>query len=183
MKHRRRSPVKLVPRRPKKYTFASPHPQKFSLPQSIMYYITMRPCSPRGFQKLQKTCKYFYSKNQVIVCESVTIWDRKDCTFINRNSYLAHIDILKKLYKIWITSSLTMRSFNVSKTFDRIFRFDAESIALQYRDIYFNELSLFATSPKLTRVSLYKVNILNSDESMAPLENVYEMFPKLVDFR
>uniref|UniRef100_A0AC34FGX2 Uncharacterized protein n=1 Tax=Panagrolaimus sp. ES5 TaxID=591445 RepID=A0AC34FGX2_9BILA len=57
---------KSVPK--KKIYFTGPHGRReWSLPDSIMYYMAMNPKSAEVYQKLVKSCKYFYIKNPIVV--------------------------------------------------------------------------------------------------------------------
>ena len=53
----------------KSSSFSTPYPQQFSLPPSIIYYILMSPCSYKGYENLQQTCKHFFAKNPLIIAD------------------------------------------------------------------------------------------------------------------
>ena len=154
-------------------TFASPRPQKFSLPESIVYYFTYRPStSSRGFKKLQKTCKYFYSKNPLIVCTSFGI-DVKD---------LCHENMLAAPFRIWIRSDISAGKIDFEKIINKVYRFDAKRINFCNRNFELKTVLLFTAFPSVTEVHFNEASVLRPDGTALFIEDVFELFPKLVFF-
>uniref|UniRef100_A0AC34FWQ4 Uncharacterized protein n=1 Tax=Panagrolaimus sp. ES5 TaxID=591445 RepID=A0AC34FWQ4_9BILA len=57
-----------------KFYFTGPYSlQEWSLPDSFMYYIAMNPKSAEVYQKLVKSCKFFYIKNPILVVPRLLI--------------------------------------------------------------------------------------------------------------
>ena len=49
--------------------------QRFSIPSSILYYVTRDPATPIVYQKFIQSCKYFYAVNPIYIVDVIRIID------------------------------------------------------------------------------------------------------------
>uniref|UniRef100_A0AC34FN25 Uncharacterized protein n=1 Tax=Panagrolaimus sp. ES5 TaxID=591445 RepID=A0AC34FN25_9BILA len=78
--------------------YASYRHQEFSLPDSIMHYMAMNPKNAKIYQKLIRSCKYFFVKNQILVISSLQ-YDSKSIPPSNGSAI--NFKTFKELLKIF----------------------------------------------------------------------------------
>uniref|UniRef100_A0A914QEM3 Uncharacterized protein n=1 Tax=Panagrolaimus davidi TaxID=227884 RepID=A0A914QEM3_9BILA len=108
----------------KKYTFVSPRKQCFSFPPDVISSMLKQPSSPNGLWKLYQTCKYFYSKKQILVI-SDTKFDRESFYYEKDNPKLEISHKWEKNYAdfqhlLWHTDRLEILYYK-ERTEDRYF--------------------------------------------------------------
>lgn len=165
------------------YTLTTPYPQQFSLPPNLIYHITQYPCSFQVHQKLQKTCKYFYSKNPVIVVETVSGKPERISfgpTGCQAESYTE--ETFNPSFKIWVTEIMTFENyhgdpFDVKDVFRKIFRYEVDRLCLRRLNLSFDELTLFASSPRIHSIWFDKLHVQYANGDTVPLEKIIELFP------
>ena len=162
-------------------------PQRFSIPQSILYYVTKDPTSPSLYQKFIQSCKYFYAKNPILVVDEIRLVDSTVKIYQGDDTEdLPPYFILKPhqiLCKLWVTLRAEVGNLTDAATeilLQKIFRvnkFWFYSVVIRLDSIL---------HPK-TIQSVKKVDFCNTipefaDETPMPVENVFEFFPNLEDF-
>ena len=145
----------------RQYSFESPRLQNFSLPSTIIYYITKTPTRPRGYMKLIQTCKYFTSKQHIVPIGCVRLEEvihyieirrtmegfgvnqenygffRSEGLFeksVSPRLYLPSPVPLKSIqYKIWLCGDLVVNSHHVIRSLlPKIFRCECRRLVLSY---------------------------------------------------
>ena len=176
------------------FTFATPRPQRFSLPRSIVYYITMTPCSSLGFEKLQRSCKYFFSKNPVIVVDELSINEYDNFTLRNekplkiKKLFIEAENLVKLPFKIWVTNMCCIWSniyqsgenCNWAEFFQtKILKSEIRMLDLGNLSLPFDGLVEFAASPYLEQLYLIHLKVTYPNGDLVPLEKILEPFPEL----
>uniref|UniRef100_A0A914QVL6 Uncharacterized protein n=1 Tax=Panagrolaimus davidi TaxID=227884 RepID=A0A914QVL6_9BILA len=183
--------------------FSGPHrPQQWSLPDNTIYYITTNPLSAKVYQKLTKTCKYFYSKNPITVCaelnsnseENKKDEDKEFLLWLEQNAFdfncrwedgiRKFIDLNTIPDKLWITDNieifdtdLTEKQNLISFIFPKIYRCDIKSLCLQDQNISFSQF-LFLSS-NVESLHFGNVIVKNKDENIVSLEKLVETAVKI----
>uniref|UniRef100_A0AC35F4Y7 Uncharacterized protein n=1 Tax=Panagrolaimus sp. PS1159 TaxID=55785 RepID=A0AC35F4Y7_9BILA len=168
----------------KSYTFKNPRPQNFPFPSGVIYYITKFSSSIEGHQKLQKTCKYFYGKNQILVFNSL-IWSKDYAKWTTKKDFI--IETEKISYKIWLYKCLNIEgSINknvVGFLTEKIYYCDIYSLTVKDQNIGFNEYKFLTSSGKIQLLSFENITVKydsNDDDEIVPFENIIEQLPNLV---
>ena len=165
-------------------------PQRFSIPSSILYYITKDPTSPTVYQKLTQSCKYFYEKNRLLVVDRIKLVNCKVKVYQEVDKGMPYLTIKPHqiLCKFWVT-----------QTADICCLTDAATETLLFKMFRVNELWFYSQigNPTIVRLdsilspktieSVKKVTFYNTypklaNGTMMPVENVFEFFPNVEDF-
>uniref|UniRef100_A0A914PH47 Uncharacterized protein n=1 Tax=Panagrolaimus davidi TaxID=227884 RepID=A0A914PH47_9BILA len=150
--------------------------QNFALPDTIMFYILMNPKTAKLYQKLIKSCKYFFVKNPVLVISY--LFYNCDKWFVDQKPF----DLSKLTCKVWITDKLNLCSVKTGNQsilpslMSKFYRCDAKDLLLSNQVLSFHDLSLLISSAK--DISLYNISIKNKNGSNVALEKVIEIAVK-----
>uniref|UniRef100_A0A914PCK0 Uncharacterized protein n=1 Tax=Panagrolaimus davidi TaxID=227884 RepID=A0A914PCK0_9BILA len=154
--------------------------QNFALPGTIMYYIRMNPKTAALYQKLIKSCKYFFVKNSILIVKGLFHYS-DDEWFVDRKPF----DLSKLECKLWITDELvvtpktSVKAGNqsiLSSLMPKLYRCDAKYLHLYDQVITFRDLSLLISSAD--DISFYDATIKNENGSNVALEKVIEIAVK-----
>uniref|UniRef100_A0A914Q5U7 Uncharacterized protein n=1 Tax=Panagrolaimus davidi TaxID=227884 RepID=A0A914Q5U7_9BILA len=171
---------------PKSFNRGSTIKQNWSLPNSIIYYITKYPSNSKGYQKLIQSCKYFFVKNPIIVASFlrskhvskalICSKKQKDCEN-NDGRCCIKIDIKKVTSKIWITGKFEI-SFDAPTSLlcSKLYKCETY-LGLEYKNIFFDDFKFLASSVK--RICLSKSLIKYKDGEIVMLEKILECLPKI----
>uniref|UniRef100_A0A914QIC0 Uncharacterized protein n=1 Tax=Panagrolaimus davidi TaxID=227884 RepID=A0A914QIC0_9BILA len=140
-------------------------PQSFSLPDSIIFYISKNPTTSKLYQKMILTCKYFFIKNPVIVSSSYSYSRDLDKCCIEKIQF----DLSQLICKYWITEN-----FDSTSILPKLYKCDARKVNLINKVISFKDLSMFATFAE--DITLETITVKDSNGSILPFEKVFEAF-------
>lgn len=150
--------------------------QKWSLPESIIYYITKNPLSSKCYSKLVQSCKYFFIKNPILIIQclrfSLGTW------IISLNNVGACIEMSRITAKLWITDELLVFDFDktrsslVSSIFPKIFQSNVSTLKLCNQVISYSEF-LFLSS-NVQNIILDYITVINVDGSIVSLEKLFK---------
>uniref|UniRef100_A0A914QC85 Uncharacterized protein n=1 Tax=Panagrolaimus davidi TaxID=227884 RepID=A0A914QC85_9BILA len=135
--------------------------QNWSMPDSVIFYITNNPSSAKVYQKLVQICKYFFIKNPIIIIDHSNkfhvFYFRED-----KELEAALEKIVKRIlsnisYKFWVTGDVIGPTSKIISTiFPRIYKVDnVECLNFTFSNLY------------------------NENDSNIPLEKLVEALPKL----
>uniref|UniRef100_A0A914Q6B4 Uncharacterized protein n=1 Tax=Panagrolaimus davidi TaxID=227884 RepID=A0A914Q6B4_9BILA len=110
--------------------------QNWSLPNSIIYYISKNPSTSKSFQKLIQSCKYFFIKNPIIIVPEFHVTQFSNEITCN----------------IWITESLGIIT-DSPVSINKIYQCDATSITISGQRLSINELIAFASKSEMLHLS------------------------------
>uniref|UniRef100_A0A914PA28 Uncharacterized protein n=1 Tax=Panagrolaimus davidi TaxID=227884 RepID=A0A914PA28_9BILA len=178
---------------PDYYEFrASCSRQSFSLPESMIYYISRNPLSPKVYQKLVRTCKYFFIKNSILIFHCLYLEDGNWKTCSIKKCYgrpetckyrKIDCDLRKVQGKIWIHCRLHISSSEsniASSIISKIYNADVKKLHLDGQNITFNDL-LFL-SKKLRQIKLYQSYVFYENRVEVPYEIVLANLPIITYF-
>uniref|UniRef100_A0AC34G2D8 Uncharacterized protein n=1 Tax=Panagrolaimus sp. ES5 TaxID=591445 RepID=A0AC34G2D8_9BILA len=156
--------------------------QDFSLPDSIMFYISQNPTSAKVYQKLIQSCKYFFVQNSVLVISNCYLKYEYEWRL---SFYEEFLDFKNLSSKIWITDELfvddslaTVKDFNFSIV-SKIYQSDFKKLNLKNQSISFDDF-IFLASKCETVWFWENVTVFHDeDKSVVPLEKIVELLPKL----
>uniref|UniRef100_A0A914PG02 Uncharacterized protein n=1 Tax=Panagrolaimus davidi TaxID=227884 RepID=A0A914PG02_9BILA len=135
----------------------------------------MNPKSAAIYQKLIKTCKFFFAKNPLLIIQS--LWYSND-----------QWEICNKLFsfknltcKIWITEELFMDLYEakcpprsiLSSIIPQIFQCDVQNLTIMNQDIALNDLSLLLSSAEY--IAFDDVIVKDENNSIVGIENIVEV--------
>ena len=170
--------------------FGNLRPQKFSLPSTIVYYIFKNPASPSVYQKLIKTCKYFYPKNPIIVVDyfgfSYDGFSFHTTPFAKREEkeYFQK-DIRKISCKFWITDKAEVNPYHrwIRKFLHKkIFRINGLFLT-GYFNLKLEKLLRPETAQFVTVITFGYALPRYADGTLMPIEKIFDFFPNLEVFR
>uniref|UniRef100_A0AC35GP31 Uncharacterized protein n=1 Tax=Panagrolaimus sp. PS1159 TaxID=55785 RepID=A0AC35GP31_9BILA len=162
--------------------------QNFLLPLSIIYYIAKNPLSTKVYQKLVKTCKFFFEKNPIIIFDNLDTLDNTTKYHISQNANLVcsqnnfeccvKADLKTLSTKIWITRGLHIHRHIencVAGIVQKNFRFEILRLVINDNDIIFDDLKYLASYAR--RVTLWINTIKYKNGSIVMLDKILELFP------
>uniref|UniRef100_A0A914PX03 Uncharacterized protein n=1 Tax=Panagrolaimus davidi TaxID=227884 RepID=A0A914PX03_9BILA len=166
--------------------------QNWSLPLSNIHYIAKNPTSPKVYQKLVQTCKFFFEKNPIIIianldtCENSTKYhisqkERLECKNNNFECCI-NIDLNKLSTKIWITRDILISKHIencIATIVQKNFRFEILHLCVFDNDIIFDDLKVLASSAK--RVSLYYNSIKYKNGTIVIFDKIVECLPTNIE--
>uniref|UniRef100_A0AC34GS86 Uncharacterized protein n=1 Tax=Panagrolaimus sp. ES5 TaxID=591445 RepID=A0AC34GS86_9BILA len=164
----------------KKIYFTGPYRrQEWSLPDSVMYYMAMNPKSAEVYQKLVKSCKYFYIKNPILVVESLIYEKEKWQISCGKET----IDLVNVTPKFWITDDLDATHYAsvnpnlVSSIIQNIYKCDARLVFLRHQVISFDDFCFLASNIE----KFYSYNTIVKDENGSNLafEKLFQILSKV----
>uniref|UniRef100_A0A914PMA5 Uncharacterized protein n=1 Tax=Panagrolaimus davidi TaxID=227884 RepID=A0A914PMA5_9BILA len=152
--------------------------QSFDLPGTIMFYILMNPKTAAFYQKLIKSCKYFFIKNPILIVNHLfhnDIYSVHVRWIVNRKPF----DLSKLTCKVWITDKLDIypgKKHNqsiLSSLMPKLYRCDVKELNLSEQVITFHDLSLLISFAEV--IYFYNVTFKNENGSNVALEEVVEI--------
>uniref|UniRef100_A0AC35EVK6 Uncharacterized protein n=1 Tax=Panagrolaimus sp. PS1159 TaxID=55785 RepID=A0AC35EVK6_9BILA len=183
------------------YTLDKPYPQRFPYPTYMIKYITMNPTTPKLWKKLVKTCKYFYSKNPIIIrnyfstCKNDEIELKiaipvYDALFIENSyawGYMDHkievknrspgMNVNEVKYKVWLTERYyAYDSIDPVILSPKIYRNDAKIFSFYLMTISFEDLITLSWNSKLESLVLFSVTVKDKNGKIVTVENICEAY-------
>uniref|UniRef100_A0AC35FW15 Uncharacterized protein n=1 Tax=Panagrolaimus sp. PS1159 TaxID=55785 RepID=A0AC35FW15_9BILA len=156
-------------------------------------FYTKNPTSPTLYQKLVRTCKFFFEKNPILIMENLDACEDSTKYHISQNSHhesknnnyecCIEIDLNNFSSKLWITLDLHIqeRIQNCIPTVvQKNFRFEISRLAVYDNDIILNDLKVLVSSAK--RVFLYRNSYKYKNVTIAMLDNILKLFPTNVKY-
>ena len=143
------------------------------------------PTTPETYEKLIRTCKYFYSKNPIIVVSRIEIW--KNHFHISKNQKHKQCPMISNLNQIsckfWVTGQVCVAdslNFAISILREKV---------LQMKSLKFMRMYVpIDTIASIKAVKLVKELVCfhlvpeYADGTLMPVEKVFESFPNLEVF-
>ena len=164
--------------------------QRFSLPQTLVYYIAKNPPSPEFYNKIIKCCKYFWLKNPVITLNELRHYYndigilRSETTIGSANIINAQLENV--VDKLWIHQKLIVgdeqKQLLASSLMPKIYRCDLTSLSLGFQNICFDDFKVFISSGSLEYLGLHKTIVEADDGIIVPIEELIELLPNLQEF-
>uniref|UniRef100_A0A914P5T9 DUF38 domain-containing protein n=1 Tax=Panagrolaimus davidi TaxID=227884 RepID=A0A914P5T9_9BILA len=166
--------------------------QYCSLPNSMIYYIAKNPTSPKFYQNLVQTCKFFFEKNPVIVMANlytlengtkyhISQNERHECIKNNLECCIK-IDLNKLSTKIWITQVLSIQKHiqnSIATIVQKTFRFEILYLYVEDNDIIFDDLKVLVSSAK--SVFLCENSIKYKKGITVMLDKILECLPTNIE--
>lgn len=157
--------------------------QSFSFPDPVIKYMTDNPLSSNIYQKLIKSCKYFFHQNPVLVLEwlyYIKGWKGSDS--INKNNHPINCSDLT--FKVWVINvfqiSVPIKQENIASLMIRQFyRSNIKHLELKNQNISYNEF-LFI-SPTVETCTFEKVTVYYSNNAVYYSNNDVVEFEKIVE--
>uniref|UniRef100_A0A914P5E5 Uncharacterized protein n=1 Tax=Panagrolaimus davidi TaxID=227884 RepID=A0A914P5E5_9BILA len=143
--------------------------QNFSMPDSVIFYITKNPKTAELYLKMVKTCKHFFIKNEIIVVPHLFAGDGK--LKVMGTSF----DLKKYNCKYWITNKIhasgrdRVNRNTFSPIIQKFYQCDVKDLFIYSQVVSFNDLSLLISSAE--QIYLYSVTVKKCD-SVIPLEDI-----------
>uniref|UniRef100_A0A914P8G3 Uncharacterized protein n=1 Tax=Panagrolaimus davidi TaxID=227884 RepID=A0A914P8G3_9BILA len=109
--------------------------QNFSIPDSVIFYIAKNPKTAELYQKMIKTCKYFFIKNPIIVIDKPLNYDNSQWTIVQ-----TPYDMNQTTSKLWTADDLNVSPKYSITTETKDQNILTSIIPNLYRWIYFDEV-------------------------------------------
>jgi hypothetical protein len=183
------------------YTHLNPRRQSFAFCCKMMDHIQAN-WTPNVYKKLIKTCKFFFSKNKIILIEKtlfifdeiesgdpdldddgeMEVWyfDPEEKVLSAEREIENSVDVTN--YKVWITGEFGWYSKNNISTFmPYVYGWNLEELALRDQTLTVDEFKIMA-SEKLTKLKLVDTKIAASDGTELSLEDIFAVVPDIKEF-
>uniref|UniRef100_A0A914QDS1 Uncharacterized protein n=1 Tax=Panagrolaimus davidi TaxID=227884 RepID=A0A914QDS1_9BILA len=154
--------------------------QSFAFRDSLMHYIAKNPSSPKVYQKMINSCKYFFHKNPILV-SSLFCVDRHQILMDHK-----FIEMASLQSKFWVSEFLTIRDGTVNsknlvaKITSMIYKCDAKRLCFENQNVFYNDLVLLGSS--VEEISFREVTVKYNDDSNVELEKIVVAFPQAKTF-
>uniref|UniRef100_A0A914PJL7 Uncharacterized protein n=1 Tax=Panagrolaimus davidi TaxID=227884 RepID=A0A914PJL7_9BILA len=144
----------------------------------------MNPLSPKIYQKLIQTCKYFFIKNPIIVFEKLFLDFKENIAHLNH--FGKPFNMTNFTFKIWVINEFHNAArntllFHTSSMIRKIHRCDAKELYLSHQEISLNEFIFL--SPNIKIISLNCTPVKNEDGTILPLEKLVTYLPNAINIR
>ena len=162
--------------------FETTKPQNFSLPEPIINIILKSKENPLIYEKLIQTCKYFFTKNPVLVINYLYIHTCENKLSVQTHRHQRDVEFYGT-GKLWCCEILGISetcSTRLSPFISRIYKCDLESLCLSKLSIAYNDYLKLLGDGSLSKLYLTYVNVLFQNGDIAPFEAVVD---KLTDVK
>uniref|UniRef100_A0A914PYC0 Uncharacterized protein n=1 Tax=Panagrolaimus davidi TaxID=227884 RepID=A0A914PYC0_9BILA len=160
---------------------ATYHHQDFSMSDSVIFYIAKNPKTCKLYQKMVKTCKYFFVKNPILVIPYLSYYEFQ--WTIEQTPY----DINQTTSTLWVAQGLTVSpAYSVSAEakyqsiltsfIPKVYRCDVLILSLLNQVISYHDLPLLISSAK--DVIFDQVVVNHEDGSNVDLQKIVEIASK-----
>uniref|UniRef100_A0AC34G194 Uncharacterized protein n=1 Tax=Panagrolaimus sp. ES5 TaxID=591445 RepID=A0AC34G194_9BILA len=162
--------------------------QNFPFPDTVIYYVSMNPSSPKAYNKMIQSCKFFFETNPILFgYDAVKICSKYlKNIFHNPNFSCLDIDMKKCISKFWLIHKLYIDGDEneipnfTSLLCSKLYRCDLKILELSDQNILFDDFKLLVSSVKT--ISLYNVKTLYKDGKVVMLEAIFESIPNIDKF-
>uniref|UniRef100_A0A914PHD7 Uncharacterized protein n=1 Tax=Panagrolaimus davidi TaxID=227884 RepID=A0A914PHD7_9BILA len=166
--------------------------QEFSLPDSVLYYMIKNPSSPKTYEKFIQCCKYFFSKNPIIVIPRLKFDHDGNGWKVVRNGIPTKFDMKNVSNKLWITNAIRVYDNEdtrneiplimnlASSIVPKFYKCDVTKLSLTKQNIFFDEYLMLALNVKL--LAFVDVIVKNLDGTLTSVEKLVEGASKLKEF-
>uniref|UniRef100_A0A914PPE1 Uncharacterized protein n=1 Tax=Panagrolaimus davidi TaxID=227884 RepID=A0A914PPE1_9BILA len=170
----------MIDRNSKRVKFmATYYHQSFSIPESFVFYIAKNPITWKLYQKMVKTCKFFFVKNPILVVDKYLCYYGSKWTMEK-----APYDMDQTTSKLWITSDLNVSpKYSITaETKDRniltsiipkLYRCDVRVLFLLNQDISYHDLPFLTSSAE--SVFFNQVVVKHEDGSNVDVQKIVEI--------
>uniref|UniRef100_A0A914PG25 Uncharacterized protein n=1 Tax=Panagrolaimus davidi TaxID=227884 RepID=A0A914PG25_9BILA len=153
--------------------------QNFSLPDSIIFYIAKNHKTWKLYQKMVKTCKYFFVENPILVIEKPlsyfdSQWTIKKTPY-NTNQTMSKLWIADNLYVSpkYSISAETKNQNIVTSIIPKVYRCDAFIIKLLKQVISYRDLPLLTSSAEW--IFFHQVVVKHEDGSNVEVQKIVKI--------
>uniref|UniRef100_A0A914QXC5 Uncharacterized protein n=1 Tax=Panagrolaimus davidi TaxID=227884 RepID=A0A914QXC5_9BILA len=155
------------------------HHQNFSMPDSFVFYMAKNPKTWKLYQKMVKTCKFFFVKNPVLVIDDSLNYHGSQWTIIQ-----TPYDMNQTTSKLWIAHGLFVSSITaemidpniLNSIIPKLYRCDAWVLSLFEQVIFYHDLPLLTSSAKL--IFFDQVVVKHEDGSNVDVQKIVEIASK-----
>uniref|UniRef100_A0A914QY05 Uncharacterized protein n=1 Tax=Panagrolaimus davidi TaxID=227884 RepID=A0A914QY05_9BILA len=164
------TPIQFIPPTRNEF-FSTLCSQIFSLPKPIIYYISKNPSTSKVYQKMIRTCKYFFFQNPILIVKYISL-DTFSDTYPNYSS------------KLWITDnfSVFLPYQNDFEAFlPKIFKCNAKTLTLNFLSLNFEDFKMLSNSAVSIDLS-HSTIIKYKNGKDVELEKLIEVCPNVKIF-
>ena len=163
-----------------KFTSTPPGIQRFSIPGTLVHYILKHPTSHRLLMKLIQTCKYFFSKNPILVIDS--FWYNRGSWYMGLNDEIIPYDVDECPFKLWNMSSFVAVANNVitqlvSAILPKVYRCELTELCLKGMTLSYDEFQFLTSSGNIKSLTTAKLILQHSDGSVVGIDEILQMVP------
>lgn len=158
------------------YSLETPRRQLFSFPFYLIAYLLDACKSPEVLQKLQKSCKHFLSKKNIIVVDYRVKWNPKKSFYYTNHRYDTKEIIFKKTFKLWFSNYLQIDGH---APLDYIYRCDLRVLSVLKGDWTYKEIELLLNGGRIQDLTLDHLNIKYDDGTPVTLDHIVTKCPKI----
>uniref|UniRef100_A0AC34FI99 DUF38 domain-containing protein n=1 Tax=Panagrolaimus sp. ES5 TaxID=591445 RepID=A0AC34FI99_9BILA len=160
--------------------------QYFSLSPLLIYYIAKNPSTPKCYNKLIQTCKYFFEKLPLLTVryaeDEIICTNEIDECWNNFQKCCVKTDITKVFSQIWLTEFVTFcyKDINLASKFcSKVFRCEIDEILL-VKNMTFEDFKFLASNAK--KFDLYDFQIIRKNGNLVLLDSILEVVPNVEEF-
>ena len=156
--------------------------QFFSLPFGIMCYLMNGCTSPKVFEKLQKSCKHFFSQKKIVVaCFGICVG--KICRWISyglKNEKTCRRSCqLQKNLQLWLTNTLVIERSTLPLLMEYAYRCDLEELIVDDNHLTFKDICFLLNGGKIQKLNLFHVSIKYDDGTPVTIDVILSKCPRI----
>ena len=157
------------------YSIVSPRRQQFSLPLPLILYL-LETESPHLLLKLHKSCKYFFAKQNVVVC------DEKMKCYRKENEIIFYCRNWLQKSRFWLTALDCTWGKCYSLLRPHIYRLTLDSLRLSSETLSLADINFLLSNYKMSELHLSNVYIRDDLGNPVLPDYILEMVPYLTEF-
>jgi hypothetical protein len=154
--------------------------QDFAFSGSLMYYIAKNPLSPKVYQKMIKSCKFFFVKNPLLVLSNLYYANNGWVTWSNGNRTKVDLNGLEKYWVAEYFWTCSSRASAAASIVPRISLCNVQRLSLANQIISYNDLMILAKD--VEDLTLNKVFVRNEVTFFVTVDKIFDLFPKVKRF-
>ena len=164
------------------YSFKLPRRQYFSLPFNLITYLMDACTTPEVYEKLQKSCKHFFSKRKILLFSPRV---RTDGISYFWYSYESEGDFERTLelttfgFRFWLTNNLILDRGASFPLQQHIYHCNLSVLAVVSEELSYKEISFLLNGGKIQDLVLPKVQIKHDDGTPVTLDQILAQCPRI----
>ena len=168
-----------------KFTSTPPGVQRFSIPETIVHYILKNPISHRLWKNLIQTCKHFFSKNPILVIDSLRHKEETPGWIAKLGDERNIIDVENVPFTLWIISTFDAAfggPHPVALPIQKIYRSELTVLMLQNVSLSYDEFQFLTSANIVNRVRLANLQLQHADGRVVDLYEILQLVPRAKHF-
>ena len=141
--------------------------------------------SPEVFEKLQKSCKHFFSQKKIVVTD-FRIHVERICRYISygfkNEKNIQHSCQLQKSLQLWLTNTLVLQQSTLSIFMEYVYRCDLEELIVSNNNLTFKDICFLLNGGKIQELTFFSMSIKYDDGTPVTMDVILSKCPNIKSF-